>query len=123
MSNTRLIGFAALLFAVGSAAPAHAQPASAAAPLADASSQAAQGSKSADKALAKRVRRALGKSSGMVLTNINIRAKDGVITLRGSVPLAALIDQATQVAAGVNGVTAVANHLTVRIDPRTFNGQ
>jgi hypothetical protein len=60
-------------------------------------SHAQPGSKSADKALAKRVRRTLAKSPGMVLTNISIRAKDGAVTLNGSVPVAALVDQAGEI--------------------------
>jgi hyperosmotically inducible protein len=58
-----------------------------------------------------------------VLTNIRVRSKGGTVTLTGSVPAAALVDQASAVTASVNGVTSVTNHLTVRIDPRTFNRQ
>lgn len=78
-------------------------------------------SKAADRALAKRVRRALAKS-GMVMIDMKVEAKDGVVFLIGSVPSSALVAQAERVAANVSGVSSVTNRLIIRIDPRTFNG-
>ena len=83
----------------------------------------ASGSKTADRGLKKRVKRALAKSPGMVLTDMTIKAKGGVITLTGSVPSAPLVSQASEVAAGVGGVTAVANHLSVQLDPIRLDGR
>ncbi|WP_206003242.1 BON domain-containing protein, partial [Paraburkholderia polaris] len=88
-----------------------------------AAASASKASKAMDRALAKRVRRALAKTSGMVLTNISVRARDGAVTLVGSVPSAALVGQAAQVAGSVDGVSSVTNRLSVRIDPRSFNGR
>jgi len=99
--------------------------AQAAAPLASMASGAGAehttGSKAADRALAKRVRHALAKS-GMVMSDMKVQVKDGVVFLIGSVPSSALVAQAEHVAANVSGVSSVTNRLTVRIDPRRFNG-
>jgi hyperosmotically inducible protein len=81
------------------------------------------GSKAADLDLKKRVKRALARSPGMVLTDMTIKAKSGVVTLTGSVPAAPPVSQATEGAASVGGVTAVANHLSIEADPIIFNGR
>jgi hyperosmotically inducible periplasmic protein len=60
------------------------------------------------------VRRALSKTKGMAVKNIFVRAQSGSITLSGSVPDAALISKAAEVAAGVPGVTSVTNKLSVQ---------
>jgi hyperosmotically inducible protein len=117
-----VLGFAGLSAFAQSAGSGGTQ---ASVPLASAASGAGAdhttGSKAADRALAKRVRRALAKS-GMVMIDMKVQAKDGVLFLIGSVPSSALVAQAEHVAANVSGVISVTNRLTVRIDPRTFNG-
>lgn len=80
----------------------------------------APGSKAADRALAKQVRHALAKS-GMVMIDMKVQAKDGAVSLIGSVPTDALVAQAEHVAASVSGVMSVTNRLAVRIDPRLFD--
>ena len=115
-----LTGLSAFAQAVGSSGGLASAPS--ASLTSGAAANHAPGSKAADRALAKQVRRALAKS-GMVLTDMTVRAKDGEVSLIGSVPTAALVEQAGHVAAGVSGVTSVTNRLTIRIDPRSFNGQ
>ena len=75
-----------------------------------------------DRELAKRVRKALARS-GMVMVDLTVRARSGVITLIGSVPTEAFLEQAKTVSSAVDGVTSVDNRLIVRIDPRLLNGQ
>lgn len=126
MKGIRVIAVTGILFAAIVVTPAYAQPAGTTASASAAQSitgAAAPASKASNRALAKRVRRALAKTSGMVLTDISVRAKDGAVTLVGSVPSAALIEQAAQVASSVDGVSSVTNRLSVRIDPRSFNGR
>jgi hyperosmotically inducible protein len=71
-------------------------------------------SKSADRALQKRVRSALAKSKGVTASNITVRAHGGAVILEGTVPDQGEIDRAVEVAKGVSGVTSVKNALTVR---------
>jgi hyperosmotically inducible periplasmic protein len=70
-------------------------------------------SKSADRALRRRVLNALAKSKGLRASGITVRAKDGAVVLEGWVPEVAQIEQATRVAQTVPGVTAVKNTLTL----------
>jgi osmotically-inducible protein OsmY len=86
---------------------AHAQSSDAAA------APTAKSTKATNKALAKEVRKALTKTKGLVSSNINIRAHDGVVTLAGTVPDNSQIDKATEAAKGVAGVTSVKNAITV----------
>jgi osmotically-inducible protein OsmY len=76
--------------------------------------QTAKAAKSADRALAKKVRAALSKSKDISVSNITVRAKSGAVTLQGSVPEQPQVDKATQVAQNVAGVTSVKNALTIR---------
>src|SRR5262249_51449220 len=76
--------------------------------------QTAKAAKSADRALAKKVRGALAKAKDISVANITVRAKSGAVTLQGSVPEQPQVDKATQVAQGVQGVTSVKNALTIR---------
>lgn len=66
----------------------------------------------ADRQLAKQVRHVLAKTKGLVSVNLTVRAKRGVVTLRGSVPDNKQVALAGQVAGGVNGVQSVDNQLT-----------
>lgn len=76
--------------------------------------QTAKAAKSADRALAKKVRTTLSKSKDISVSNITVRAKSGAVTLQGSVPEQTQIDKATQIAQNVAGVTSVKNALTIR---------
>ncbi|AUT76259.1 BON domain-containing protein [Paraburkholderia hospita] len=82
-------------------------------PSSKSASQAAT-SKSADRALQKRVRAALAKDKGVTVSNITVRARAGAVMLQGTVPDQDEIDRAGDVAKGVTGVTSVKNSLTVR---------
>jgi osmotically-inducible protein OsmY len=70
--------------------------------------------RAANRALARKVRGALARARGVTVSKIVVRAKDGAITLTGSVPQQQEIDRATEVAKGVDGVTSVKNQLTIR---------
>jgi len=67
----------------------------------------------ADRRLGYTVRRALGRSQGLNVSNITVRSRGGDVTLTGTVPTQGQIDQAGQVAQGVAGVKSVTNRLTV----------
>lgn len=67
--------------------------------------------KSADRALAKAVRRALGKTPGFDSSGVFVRARSGVVTLSGSVRSGDQIPVAGDVARSVKGVTSVNNKL------------
>jgi hyperosmotically inducible protein len=71
-------------------------------------------SKSADRALQKRVRAALAKAKGVTVSNITVRAHAGAVMLQGTVPGQEEIERAGDVAKGVTGVNSVKNSLTVR---------
>ncbi len=70
--------------------------------------------KAANRALQKKVRSALSKAKGVSVSNITVRARDGAVTLEGTVPEQAQSDKATEVAKGVPGVTSVKNALSIR---------
>ncbi|WP_343675889.1 BON domain-containing protein [Paraburkholderia heleia] len=67
----------------------------------------------ANHSLSVAVRHALARAQGFDTSNVAVKARDGVITIEGTVPDAAQIPQATQVALKVSGVRLVINHLTV----------
>lgn len=92
-----------------------AQPAySSSSPLVGAVTSSANGnSKAENRALARLVKRTLRKSSALTTTNITVRAKAGIVTLLGTVPTAAEVSQAVNLAETVPGVTSVNNRLTV----------
>lgn len=70
--------------------------------------------KAANRALQRTVRSALVKDRSIAMSNVTIRARDGAVTLQGSVPLQAQSDRATEVAKGVPGVVSVRNALSIR---------
>jgi hyperosmotically inducible periplasmic protein len=73
-----------------------------------------QAMKKADRALSHKVRAALAKAKGVSAANIEVRARDGAVTLEGTVPDQTQVDKATTVAQGVAGVSSVKNALTVK---------
>lgn len=85
------------------AASAQAEPAAAA-------SQASR----PDSALVRDVRRAFTRTTGLNSSNIHVTARDGVVTLTGSVPRESQIQRAGDAAQSVRGVTEVSNKLTLR---------
>ena len=70
--------------------------------------------KAANRALQRQVRSALVKDRSIPMANVTIRARDGAVTLQGSVPVQAQSDRATEVAKSVPGVTSVRNALSIR---------
>ncbi|CAL8479623.1 BON domain-containing protein [Caballeronia sp. S22] len=73
----------------------------------------AKAAKAADRALQKSVIRALSRTKGLRATTITVRARNGVVTLEGTVPEQSQMGLATQAAEGVEGVTSVTNALTL----------
>jgi hyperosmotically inducible protein len=74
---------------------------------------AAPSSKQADRALAKAVRRALGKAQGFDVSGVFVRARSGAVTLSGTVKSGEQIQQAEEVTRKVQGVTSVSNKLSL----------
>jgi hyperosmotically inducible periplasmic protein len=70
--------------------------------------------RAANRALARKVRGALARDKVVSVANIIVRAKDGAISLQGTVPTQPQVDRAAEVAKGVAGVTSVDNHLSIR---------
>ncbi|SAK98761.1 transport-associated protein [Caballeronia temeraria] len=70
-------------------------------------------SKTADRALAKSVRRALGRVKGLDPTRVYVRAKGGSVTLSGTVRDQAQIELAESTAKSVAGVSSVSNKMTI----------
>jgi hyperosmotically inducible periplasmic protein len=67
----------------------------------------------ADKALARSVRKALSKAQGFDVSGVFVKARGGAVVLSGTVKSGDQIQQATDVAQGVSGVTSVSNKLTL----------
>jgi osmotically-inducible protein OsmY len=88
----------------GAVAPLAASPESASAP---------RSTKTADRALRKRVLTALGRAKGLRAAGITVRVNNAAVVLQGGVPEQAQIDQAARVAQGVPGVATVKNELTL----------
>jgi hyperosmotically inducible protein len=76
--------------------------------------QSTKSSKAADRALSKKVRTALIKAKIVDTQTISVRAKNGSVTLAGSVREQSEIERAGEVARGVGGVVSVDNALTIR---------
>jgi osmotically-inducible protein OsmY len=91
-------------------APAGVQDASVVA----ASGAAAPTGRKADRALRRRVYAAIGKAKEISAGDISVIAKDGAVTLNGTVTEAAQIGKAETITRGVPGVVSVTNKLTVK---------
>ncbi|MFM0228482.1 BON domain-containing protein [Paraburkholderia dipogonis] len=91
-------------------APASAQGASVIA----ASGAVAPAGRKADRALRRRVYAAIGKDKEISAGDISVIAKDGAVTLNGTVMEAAQIGKAESIVKGVSGVTSVTNKLAVK---------
>jgi osmotically-inducible protein OsmY len=68
----------------------------------------------ADRALRRKVYAAIGKHAEISAGDISVIARDGAVTLNGSVTDASQISKVAEIASGVAGVTSVTNKLTVR---------
>jgi hyperosmotically inducible protein len=71
--------------------------------------------KTADRQMARAVRKALSHTNELQTADISVFARSGVVTLAGSLPEVSQIDRAGTIAAGVPNVTSVNNWLKVRI--------
>lgn len=89
-------------------APAGTQAASAEAPAA-----AAPTGRQADRALRRKVYAAIGKDKSINAGNISVRAKNGAVSLSGTVAETAQVGKVEEIAKSVAGVTSVTNKLTV----------
>jgi len=69
--------------------------------------------KKSDKTLARDVRRALGNTHDLNAQGIRVTARNGFITLTGTVRTADEMNAAEQVARSVRGVQSVTNRLTL----------
>ncbi|MFM0243708.1 BON domain-containing protein [Paraburkholderia sediminicola] len=69
--------------------------------------------KAADRALQKNVLRALSKTRGLRVSAITVRARNGVVTLEGTVPEQSQVGLAAQAAEAVEGVKSVTNALSL----------
>ncbi|MFM0016810.1 BON domain-containing protein [Paraburkholderia sediminicola] len=76
--------------------------------------QSTKSSKAADRALSKEVRAALIKAKIADTPTISVRAKNGSVTLEGSVREQSQIERAGEVARAASGVNSVDNALTIR---------
>jgi hyperosmotically inducible periplasmic protein len=68
----------------------------------------------ADRALRRKVYAAFGKDKQISAGDISVIAKDGAVTLNGTVTEAEQIGKAEAIAKGVSGVKSVTNGLTVK---------
>ena len=70
--------------------------------------------KKANRALRRQVYAAIGKHKEISAGNISVTAKDGAVTLNGTVTDATQIPKVAEIAKGVPGVISVTNKLTVQ---------
>ncbi|MGY6119546.1 BON domain-containing protein [Paraburkholderia strydomiana] len=73
----------------------------------------ATASKTADRALAKSVRRALGRVKGLDPTRVYVRVRGDSVTLSGTVHDQKQVELAENAAKSVDGVSAVNNRITI----------
>jgi hyperosmotically inducible periplasmic protein len=69
--------------------------------------------KAANRALQRKVVTALAKTKGLTVTNIAVRARNGDVTLEGTVPEQSQMDLAVRAAQAVPGVTSVKSSLAL----------
>ena len=74
----------------------------------------AKATKASNRALQRKVLKALAKAKGLTADNITVRARGGAVTLEGRVSDQGQSDIAGQTAQGVPGVTSVKNSLAIR---------
>lgn len=94
--------------------PAASAPASAQGTSAMASGAVAPASRKADRALRRKVYAAIGQDKEINAGDISIKAKNGAVTLNGTVTEAAHISKVEAIAKSVPGVTSVTNKLSVK---------
>ncbi|CAD6562927.1 BON domain-containing protein [Paraburkholderia sabiae] len=127
MTTTRALGIAGAILIALASAHICAQPGTSGASAAsNATAVAASGGTSAkdvraaNRALRKKVYAAIAKYKEINAGDISVVAKNGAVTLDGTVVDASQIDKVAEIARGVPGVTSVTNRLTVQ---KPFGGQ
>ena len=80
----------------------------------------AKTTRQANRALRRKVYAAIVKHKEIDAGNISVIAKDGAVTLDGTVVDATQIDKVTEIAKGVPGVVSVTSRLTIK---KPFGGQ
>jgi hyperosmotically inducible periplasmic protein len=120
MKKTQVVALAIATLAAAASMSAWSQPQSAAsapagaqAAPADASAAAAPTGRQADRALRRKVYAAIGKDKAINAGDISVRAKNGAVTLSGTVSDPAQVGKVEEIAKSVPGVTSVTNKLTV----------
>jgi osmotically-inducible protein OsmY len=121
MKKTKVVGLAVATLAAAASMNAWAQPQDAAsaaagaqaAPATSAPAAAAPTGRQADRALRRKVYAAIGKDKSINAGDISVRAKNGAVTLTGTVTESAQIGKVEEMAKSVPGVTSVTNKLTV----------
>ncbi|MGF6506816.1 BON domain-containing protein [Paraburkholderia sp. 35.1] len=111
-SAIKMIGGALVVLASLNAYAQSSEAAATAAPAATAPTT--KQTRAANRALQKKVRATLARTKGLTVGNITVRAREGAVTLEGSVPEQAQIELATNAAQGVAGVTSVKSALSIR---------
>jgi len=113
IQTVRLAVGVAIIAASMSAWSQGSEPASAPAMTASGSAAPATGRK-ANRALRRQVYSAIVKQKEISAGNISVVAKDGAVTLNGTVTDPAQVNRVAEIAKGVPGVTSVTNKLTVQ---------
>lgn len=102
------------ILAVSTSAWSQTSEAASAPAMASSASAAPATGRKADRALRKRVYAAIAKQKDISAGNISVVAKDGVVTLNGSVTDNSQVGRVAEIARGVPGVTSVINKLSVQ---------
>ncbi|WP_321800410.1 BON domain-containing protein [Caballeronia sp. J97] len=111
--NTLKLACGALIVALA-AGNVWSQPAASAASGSNGAASSAASSKQSNRALRRAVYKAFAKDKSIDAGSIGVSAKNGAVTLTGTVEEAAQIDKAAALAKDVPGVVSVQNKLTVR---------
>ncbi|MFP3646439.1 BON domain-containing protein [Paraburkholderia sp. SIMBA_054] len=125
MTTTRAFGLAGAALIALASVHAWAQPPGASA-ASNATAAAASGGttakdiRKANRALRRTIYAAIAKHKEINAGDISVVAKNGAVTLDGTVVDASQIDKVAEIARGVPGVTSVTNRLTVQ---KPFGGQ
>jgi hyperosmotically inducible periplasmic protein len=118
--QARVLAMATLILAASGSAwsqsgqPASAAAGTAAASAAEASAASPANARKANRALRRQVYAAIGKHKEISAGNISVIARNGAVTLNGSVTDASQVNQVAEIAKSVPGVTSVTNKLTVQ---------
>jgi hyperosmotically inducible periplasmic protein len=105
---------AALIVVTSTAAWSQPGDASGASAAVQGASTSAPTGRKADRALRRQVYAAIGKDKAISAGDISVTAKDGAVTLNGTVVEAAQVGRVEAIARGVPGVKSVTNKLTVK---------